>query len=88
MVSEVLDDSSGHELLAGIQQRTAKGQAIRTILTLEVLNRQVIRQVVRGEPNVLLCQGRFQPKMMRHALESIFNNSAYIAPLTAAHPQG
>ena len=34
MISEVLDDSSGIELLDSIQQREAEGQAIRTILTL------------------------------------------------------
>ena len=81
MISEVLDDSSGLELLAGIQQQAAQGRAIRTILTLEVLNRQVIKQAVRCKPNVLLCQRGFQPKVIRHALEAIVNNSAYIDPL-------
>ena len=81
MISEVLDDSSGLELLASIQQLAEQGQAIRTILTLEILNRQVIKQAARCKPNVLLSQRGFQPKVIRHALEAIINNSAYIDPL-------
>ena len=81
MISEVLDDSSGQELLASIQQLAEKGQAIRTILTLEILNRQVLKQAARCKPNVLLSQRGFQPKVIRHALEAIINNSAYIDPL-------
>ena len=48
MISEVLDDSSGLELLASIQQLAEQGQAIRTILTLEILNRQVLKQIGRA----------------------------------------
>lgn len=81
MISEVLDDSSGLELLASIQQLAEQGQAIRTILTLEILNRQVLKQAARCKPNVLLSQRGFQPKVIRHALEAIVNNSAYIDPL-------
>ena len=81
MISEVLDDSSGLELLASIQQLAEQGQAIRTILTLEILNRQVLKQAARCKPNVLLSQRGFQPKVIRHALEAIINNSAYIDPL-------
>ena len=81
MISEVLDDSSGLELLESIQQRVAEGQAIRTILTLEILNRQVLKQAARHKPNVLLSQRGFQPKVIRHALEAIVYNSAYIDPL-------
>ena len=81
MISEVLDDSSGLELLESIQQRVAEGQAIRTILTLEILNRQVLKQAARHKPNVLISQRGFQPKVIRHALEAIVNNSAYIDPL-------
>ena len=81
MISEVLDDSSGLELLANIQQMADQGQAIRTILTLEILNRQVLKQAARCKPNVLLSQRGFQPKVIRHALEAIINNSAYIDPL-------
>ena len=81
MISEVLDDSSGLELLASIQQMADKGQAIRSILTLEILNRQVLKQAARCKPNVLLSQRGFQPKVIRHALEAIINNSAYIDPL-------
>ena len=81
MISEVLDDSSGLELLASIQQMAEQGQAIRTILTLEILNRQVLKQAARCKPNVLLSQRGFQPKVIRHALEAIINNSAYIDPL-------
>ena len=81
MISEVLDDSSGLELLQTIQQRVAKGQAIRTILTLEILNKQVIKQAARHKPNVLLSQRGFQPKVIRNALEAIVNNEAYIDPL-------
>ena len=81
MISEVLDDSSGLELLASIQQMAEQGQAIRTILTLEILNRQVLKQAARCKPNVLLSQRGFQPKVIRHALEAIVNNSAYIDPL-------
>ena len=81
MISEVLDDSSGIELLASIQQLAEQGQAIRTILTLEILNRQVLKQAARCKPNVLLSQRGFQPKVIRHALEAIINNSAYIDPL-------
>ena len=81
MISEVLDDSSGLELLACIQQLAEQGQAIRTILTLEILNRQVLKQAARCKPNVLLSQRGFQPKVIRHALEAIINNSAYIDPL-------
>ena len=78
---EVLDDSSGLELLASIQQLAEQGQAIRTILTLEILNGQVLKQAARCKPNVLLSQRGFQPKVIRHALEAIINNSAYIDPL-------
>ena len=81
MISEVLDDSSGLELLESIQQLADQGQAIRTILTLEILNKQVIKQAARCKPNVLLSQRGFQPKVIRHALEAIINNSAYIDPL-------
>ena len=81
IISEVLDDSSGLELLASIQQLAEQGQAIRTILTLEILNRQVLKQAARCKPNVLLSQRGFQPKVIRHALEAIINNSAYIDPL-------
>ena len=81
MISEVLDDSSGLELLASIQQLAEQGQAIRTILTLEILNRQVLKQAARCKPNVLLSQRGFQPKVIRHALEAIINNSAYLDPL-------
>lgn len=81
MISEVLDDSSGLELLASIQQLAEQGQAIRTILTLEILNRQVLKQAARCKPNVLLSQRGFQPKVIRHALEAIINNSAYFDPL-------
>ena len=81
MISEVLDDSSGLELLASIQQLAEQGQAIRTILTLEILNRQVLKQAACCKPNVLLSQRGFQPKVIRHALEAIINNSAYIDPL-------
>ena len=81
MISEVLDDSSGLELLASIRQLAEQGQAIRTILTLEILNRQVLKQAARCKPNVLLSQRGFQPKVIRHALEAIINNSAYIDPL-------
>ncbi|MEE2696153.1 MAG: response regulator transcription factor [Cyanobacteriota bacterium] len=81
MISEVLDDSSGLELLASIQQLAEQGQTIRTILTLEILNRQVLKQAARCKPNVLLSQRGFQPKVIRHALEAIVNNSAYIDPL-------
>ena len=81
MISEVLDDSSGLELLASIQQLAEQGQAIRTILTLEILNRQVLKQAARCKPNVLLSQRGFQPKVICHALEAIINNSAYIDPL-------
>ena len=81
MISEVLDDSSGLELLASMQQLAEQGQAIRTILTLEILNRQVLKQAARCKPNVLLSQRGFQPKVIRHALEAIINNSAYIDPL-------
>ena len=81
MISEVLDDSSGLELLASIQQLAEQGQAIRTILTLEILNRQVLKQAARCKPNVLLSQRGFQPKVIRHALEAIVNNGAYIDPL-------
>ena len=48
MISDVLDDSSGLELLESIQQQAAEGQAIRTILTLEILNRQVLNQIGRA----------------------------------------
>ena len=81
MISEVLDDSSGLELLTTIKQLADQGQAIRTILTLEILNKQVIKQAARCKPNVLLSQRGFQPKVIRHALEAIINNSAYIDPL-------
>ena len=81
MISEVLDDCSGLELLESIQQRVAEAQAIRTILTLEILNKQVIKQAARCKPNVLLSQRGFQPKVIRHALQAIVNNSAYIDPL-------
>ena len=81
MISEVLDDSSGLELLTSIKQLADQGQAIRTILTLEILNKQVIKQAARCNPNVLLSQRGFQPKVIRHALEAIINNSAYIDPL-------
>ena len=81
MISEVLDDSSGIELLASIQQLAEQGQAIRTILTLEILNKQVIKQAARHKPNVLLSQRGFQPKVIRNALEAIVNNEAYIDPL-------
>ena len=81
MISEVLDDSSGLELLASIQQMADKGQAIRSILTLEILNRQVLKQAARCKPNVLLSQRGFQPKVIRYALEAIVNDNAYIDPL-------
>ena len=81
MISEVLDDSSGLKLLESIQQRVAEGQAIRTILTLEILNRQVLKQAARCKPNVLLSQRGFQPKVIRYALEAIVNDNAYIDPL-------
>ena len=81
MISEVLDDSSGLELLASIQQLAEQGQAIRTILTLEILNRQVLKQAARCKPNVLLSQRGFQPKVIRYALEAIVNDNAYIDPL-------
>ena len=81
MISEVLDDSSGLELLAQIQQRAGSGEPIRTILTLEILNKQVLKQAARHKPNVLLSQRGFQPKVIRHALEAIVKKGAYIDPL-------
>ena len=81
MISEVLDDGSGLELLKTIQQRVAKGKPIRTMLTLDVLNKQVIKQAARYKPNVLLSQRGFQPMVIRHALTAIVNNISYIDPL-------
>ena len=81
MISQVLDDGSGLELLASIQQLVAEGQPIRTMLTLDVLNKQVIKQAARFKPNVLLSQRGFQAVVIRHALEAIIINSSYIDPL-------
>ena len=79
---EPITDSAGDDQRgAGSHQREAEGQVIRTIVPLEILNKQVLKLVARDNPNVLLLQRGFQPKVIRHAFEAIVNNSAYINPL-------
>ena len=81
LISEVLDDSNGIELLEKIKDQTNPSQSIRTILTLEVLNKNVLKHAALCRPNVLLSQRGFQPDVIRHALEAIINNTTYIDPL-------
>ena len=81
LISEVLDDSNGLELLEQIRKQEKTDQSIRTILTLEVLNKNVLKHAALCKPNVLLSQRGFQPEVIRHALEAIVNNTAYIDPL-------
>ena len=81
LISEVLDDSNGIELLEKIKEQANSKQAIRTILTLEVLNKNVLNHAARCKPNVLLSQRGFQPDVIRHALEAIISNTSYIDPL-------
>jgi DNA-binding NarL/FixJ family response regulator len=81
LISEVLDDSNGVELLEQIQKQAKPDQSIRTILTLEVLNKNVLKNAALCRPNVLLSQRGFQPAVIRHALEAIVNNTAYVDPL-------